>query len=201
MTNDAEKLAELFEKFPGIGPRQARRFVYFLLKSGAPYRSGLISAIERLANNIHQCSKCRRYYSGPDATVCTLCNSDARNDEQLLIVEKDADLDVLEKSSAYSGRYFVLGGGVRLSDKENMLPNKSRLLSHIDTSPNLKEIIIAMPITTEGEHTMQIIMSTLQAKAQEKNIALTTLGRGLSTGAELEYADAATLKSALESRT
>ena len=96
MTNEAENLASLFGKFPGIGPRQARRFVYFLLKSGATYRGNLEQAIHSLAQNIHECTKCQRYYSGDDAVVCGLCDNTARNDEQLLIrVELEILLRVL----------------------------------------------------------------------------------------------------------
>ncbi len=200
MTNDAEKLATLFEKFPGIGPRQARRFVYFLLKSGATYRGSLEQAIHSLAQNIHECTKCQRYYSGDNASVCGLCDNPARNSEQLLIVEKDADLDQLEKSGAYSGRYYVLGARVKLTDSSGNLPNKHKLLKLIEDSTNLNEIILALPTTTEGEHTAQTIQNIIKPTTEERNIKITMLGRGLSTGAELEYADGATLKSALESR-
>jgi len=198
--NEAENLATLFEKFPGIGPRQARRFVYFLLKSGSTYRNNLEQAIESLAQNIHECTRCQRYYSGENPTICGLCSNTARNTEQLLIVEKDADLDQLEKSGAYSGRYYVLGARVRLTDNSGTVPNSARLLAYIKDSENLNEIILALPTTTEGEHTAQAVQGIIQTLAEEKNIKITMLGRGLSTGAELEYADGATLKSAFESR-
>ena len=202
--NDAEKLALLLGKFPGIGPRQARRFVYFLLKSGHTYRNNLTQAITDLAQNIHQCTLCTRYYSHGDDTICNLCNSPARNAEQLLIVEKDADLDQMEKSNAYSGRYFVLGGSVRLTDTSGHIPSRALLLKLIQSLPNLSEIILALPTTTEGEHTAQTVHSIIDTflKEQDKdtNIHITMLGRGLSTGAELEYADGATLKCALEGR-
>jgi len=203
--NEAEKLATLFEKFPGIGPRQARRFVYFLLKSGSTYRNNLESAIQSLAKNIHECTKCQRYYSGENPTICGLCDNPARNNEQLLIVEKDADLDQLEKSGAYNGKYYVLGARVKLTDNSGNLPNKHKLLALIENSENLNEIILALPTTTEGEHTAQTVQNIIQGYLQDtstisRQVKITMLGRGLSTGAELEYADGATLKSALESR-
>lgn len=198
--NSAEKLATLLEKFPGIGPRQARRFVYFLLKSGGAYRGDLEQAIQDLAKNIHECTKCQRYYSGDDPKTCGLCDNSARNNEQLLIVEKDADLDQLEKSGAYSGHYFVLGGRVKLTDSSGTVPNKAKLINLIKNSEDLNEIILALPTTTEGEHTAQAIQSTIKTITDEKKVKITMLGRGLSTGAELEYSDGATLKSAFESR-
>jgi len=198
--NEAERLATLFEKFPGIGPRQARRFVYFLLKSGNEYRSNLNDAINNLANNIHECIKCQRYYANGSDTVCGICGNTARDAKQLLIVEKDTDLDSVEKSGAYSGYYFVLGGRVKLTDSSGKVPNESKLLAHIKASTELTEIILALPTTTEGEHTAQTIATLLRPTTDERNITVTMLGRGLSTGAELEYADSATLKSALESR-
>ena len=203
--NETEKLTALFGKFPGIGPRQARRFVYFLLKSGATYRGSLEQAIHSLAQNIHECTKCQRYYSGDNSVVCSLCNNPARNNEQLLIVEKDADLDQLEKSGAYSGCYYVLGARVKLTDSSGNLPNKHKLLKLIEDSENLNEIILALPTTIEGEHTAQTVHDIIQNYLQDPStssgqVKITMLGRGLSTGAELEYADGATLKSALESR-
>ncbi len=198
--NEAEKLATLFEKFPGIGPRQARRFVYFLLKSGSEYRDNLNQAILNLANNIHECQKCGRYYANGNNLTCGICANSSRDSKQLLIVEKDADLDTIEKSSAYSGYYFVLGGKVKLTDTSNKVPNQSKLITLIQDSPELTEIILALPTTTEGEHTAQTLISILRPLTQEKNISITTLGRGLSTGAELEYADITTVKFALESR-
>ena len=198
--NDAEKLALLLGKFPGIGPRQARRFVYFLLKSGHTYRGNLTQAITDLAQNIHQCSACTRYYSQGSDTICNLCSTSARTNEQLLIIEKDADLDQLEKSGAYSGRYFVLGGSVRLTDSTGNIPNKAGLLALLQNMPDLSEIILALPTTTEGEHTAEIVQNTIQKITKERNIRITMLGRGLSTGAELEYADGATLKCAFEGR-
>ncbi|MCD5384621.1 MAG: toprim domain-containing protein [Candidatus Pacebacteria bacterium] len=200
MTNDAEKLATLFEKFPGIGPRQARRFVYFLLKSGEEYRGNLNLAISNLTDNIRQCAKCYRYYASGSDSECGICGNSARDSKQLLIVEKDADLDSVEKSGGYSGYYFVLGGGVKLTDSSGKVPNQERLLSHIKNTPELKEIILAMPTTTEGEHTAQTIINTIKTIIEDQEISVTMLGRGLSTGAELEYADSATLKSAIESR-
>jgi recombination protein RecR len=198
--NEAEKLATLFEKFPGIGPRQARRFVYFLLKSGHAYRENLNKAINNLADNIQECNKCQRYYADGGTNVCGICNNTARNTKQLLIIEKDADLDSIEKSGGYSGYYFVLGGRVMLTDSSGNIPNQDKLLTLISVSANLTEVILAMPTTTEGEHTAQSITTILKPILDKRNITITTLGRGLSTGAELEYADSATLKSAIESR-
>jgi len=198
--NEAEKLAELFERFPGIGPRQARRFVYFLLKSGVVYRNNLEQAIHNITKNIHECSQCYRYYSGENTKLCQLCATPSRNDTQLLIVEKDADLDQIEKSGAYSGRYYVLGTRIKLTDTDNNIPHKQRLMNRITQMSDLNEIILALPATTEGEHATQVIQHNLQNIAEERNIAITVLGRGLSTGTELEYADAHTLKNALDGR-
>jgi len=198
--NEAERLATLFEKFPGIGPRQARRFVYFLLKSGGAYRSDLNQAISSLGNNIHECAKCQRYYANGTTEICGICDNSARNTKQLLIVEKDTDLDSVEKSGGYSGYYFVLGGRIKLTDSSGKVPNQANLLSYIKDSAELTEIILALPTTTEGEHTAQAVATILKPAIAERNITITMLGRGLSTGAELEYADSATLKSALESR-
>lgn len=194
--NDAERLAQLFEKFPGIGPRQARRFVYHLLRSGGEYRASLKQAIDNLGRHIHTCSKCGRYYTSEErGSECGICGNSARDASILMVVEKDADLEAIEKSASYSGHYFILGRLLRLTEAERELPQQTELLKRIE---GVQEVILALPVTTEGEHTTDAIEYVLQPLKEQ--IKITILGRGLSTGSELEYADTETLKSALESR-
>lgn len=196
--HDSEKLVQLFEKFPGIGPRQARRFVYFLLRSGAEYRHTLTQAIAHVGSHIHTCTQCGRYYtSAQEGGVCGICGNTARDSTTLMVVEKDADLEAIEKSASYSGRYFLLGRLLRLTEAERELPRQRELIERVSKS-EVREVIIALPVTTEGEHTATAVEQALIPLRER--ISITVLGRGLSTGSELEYADADTLKHALESR-
>ena len=195
-----ERLTSLFEKFPGIGPRQAGRFVQYLLRSSPALRREVADAVQSLGGSVHQCAQCMRYHSG-DKKVCSICASPQRDANYLAVVASDADLAALESSGTYRGLYFVLGGTVLLaSDKTNGLRIKQlRASIPARIKGGLQEIILAFPANPEGDATA----IKLREECREivtPDIRITALGRGLSTGSELEYADPETIKSALESR-
>lgn len=202
-----ERLSALFEKFPGIGPRQAGRFVQFLLRNSSATRRELAELIQELGKAVSQCETCMRYHGGK-GTTCSICASKGRDAGFLMIVANDADLAALEKSKTYNGLYFVLGGTLALgAEKTNGLRTKQLLASLPERKRGgLKEIILAFPANPEGDATGDYVREKLIITANDGHdghdvsIIITTLGRGLSTGSELEYADAETIKSALESR-
>src|ERR1700744_3034651 len=109
MADRVEDLAHAFERFPGIGPRQAKRFVYYLLSTTQFDRTKLSELIEHLGADVRQCTECLRFWSG-SGTLCNYCADPTRDDSILMIVEKDQDLIAVERANAYRGRYFVLGG-------------------------------------------------------------------------------------------
>ncbi len=118
-----------------------------------------------------------------------------------MVVPNDIDLENIEKTNVFNGLYFVLGGTLKLS--ENEAEKKIRienLKKKIKESSELKEVIVAMSLNPEGEHTAEYVISEIKPLADERNISVSTLGRGLSTGVELEYSDDSTLKNALENR-
>jgi len=195
-----DRLSALFEKFPGIGPRQAQRFVQFLLRSSAATRRELIDSVRDLGSSVHQCSGCMRF-SSSEKGLCSICADSHRDFTLLAVVASDADLLALERSRTFRGRYFVLGGLISLaSDKTNGLRIKELLASIPKRSKaGLQEIILAFPANPEGDSTTIRIHEELKT-CQDDILTITTLGRGLSTGSELEYADPDTLKSALDNR-
>ena len=195
-----ERLVALFEKFPGIGPRQAGRFVQYLLRTSASTRRELADAVLRLAENVHQCAECMRFHSEKGKT-CSICSSAARDASLLAVVASDADLAALEKSGTYRGYYFVLGGTIHLASEKTSGLRIKQLLERIKMAKSCKEIILAFPANPEGDATGIRVREEIASQWQGKTLPLiTTLGRGLSTGSELEYADPDTIKSALESR-
>ncbi|MEX0919149.1 MAG: recombination mediator RecR [Parcubacteria group bacterium] len=202
--NSIDKLTELFGRFPGIGPRQAKRFVYFLLSRNGDYSRELVRAIEELKKAIIQCQRCQRHFAknGGNSNVCNICSDDTRDSSLLMVVPRDVDLDALERSGGYNGQYFVLGGVVPILEKE---PEKKIRISNLETRINedkdIKEIILAMNANLDGENTAQYIKDKLSPLYIGGGLAVSILGRGLSTGAELEYADPETLKNALLHRT
>lgn len=194
-----ERLVSLFEKFPGIGPRQAGRFVQFLLRSSPAIRRELVDAIQSLGGSVHQCAECMRFFSGKEK-ICGICSNPERDPQFLAIVASDADLAALERSGTYRGRYFVLGGTISLaSEKTNGLRIKQLLVAMpARVEKGLQEVILAFPANPEGDATATQVREQLMS--QGAPLAITSLGRGLSTGSELEYADPETIKSALDSR-
>ena len=189
-----ERLSSLFERFPGIGPRQAQRFVQYLLRSSPTLRKEVAESIRSLSSTIHQCPECMRYHGGENA-VCSICVDTARDQALLAVVVSDADLLALERSHTYKGRYFVLGGLIHLgNEKTDRL--RIRELKSAAKRPGIKEIVLAFPANPEGDATASLVRQDLG----ETKAKITSLGRGLSTGSELEYADSETIKNALESR-
>ena len=192
-----DRLQQHFAKFPGIGPRQAQRFVYFLLHKDRKYIEDLIRDIHSARESISTCKNCFQFYT-KDANpnpICDICRNPARDTSQLMVVSRDADLQSVESSHVYNGMYFVLGGTLSFFKKH---PERLRIeqLKKYLTNGNFKEVIIATNANPEGEHTAEYIKKELSALG----IPVSTLGRGLSTGIELEYSDEETLKSALENR-
>ena len=193
-----DRLSAIFERFPGIGPRQAQRFVQFLLRSSSSTRRDLADAVQELGGAVHQCALCYRFFTGA-TKVCGLCTNDQRDKSELAVVATDADLSALERSGTYSGMYFVLGGTISLTSQKMSGLRLKQLLERCTKDALLSEIILAFPANPEGDTTAMRVREELQA-LKKTDLRVTALGRGLSTGSELEYADADTLKSALDSR-
>ena len=195
-----ERLVSLFAKFPGIGPRQAQRFVQFLLRSSPAVRRELIDAVQSLGNSVHQCAQCMRFFSGKEK-LCGICIHPERDTAYLAVVASDADLAALERSGTYRGHYFVLGGTIHLASEKT---SGLRIKQFLDSIParlksGLKEVILAFPANPEGDATAIRVREECR-EIVTPDIRITTLGRGLSTGSELEYADPETLKSAIDNR-
>lgn len=200
------KLVELFSEFPGIGPRQAKRFVYYLLRHNAGFLNELSTNISSLKKTIGTCTTCFQYFQkkNPQQTLCPICSDTHRDQSELMIVSHDVDLEHIEKSGVYKGTYFVLGGVVpilapkpeeRIRSRELMALIKNRTEKGV-----LKEIILAMNVTPEGENTEQYLTQTLSPIASQYSVKISHLGRGISTGTEIEYSDKETLKNALQNR-
>jgi recombination protein RecR len=200
-----ERVAHLFEKFPGIGPRQAGRFVQYLLRSSPALRRELVHALQDLGGSVIQCSECMRFFASSDAssgrgTVCSICTNPERDLSQLAVIASDADLFALQRSDTYRGHYFVLGGTIHLTSENADRLRIKLLLASIPEriEAGLSEVILAFPANPEGDATAVRVREDVAEKFPD--LRVTTLGRGLSTGSELEYADPETLRSALDSR-
>ncbi|MHB8651812.1 MAG: toprim domain-containing protein [Minisyncoccota bacterium] len=201
-------LAKELTRLPGIGPRQARRIAYHLLAVGPSQSKVLAERIKTLSSESAQCPQCYRFFaiqnSAENKKLCLECADPMRNKTILLVVERDTDLDTIRKSDMFGGRFFVLGGSLPILETDPSKKIRIReLVAEIERAvreDNLHEIIFATSTNEEGEHTAQYVSKTLEPLAKKHSLSITTLGRGLSTGAELEYADSETLKNALKNR-
>ncbi len=206
-----EKLVEAFKKFPGIGPRQARRFAYHILNESTDQATALGELIKKLKTGIHSCDLCFRFFAPKfdGQTRCNLCIDQNRDRHILMLLTQDTDIAAVEQRKIYNGLYFVLGKNIELtstdpSELPRLLDLKKQFEGSIPERKEVKEIILAMNANTEGEHTAEIVKTFLKSQILAlpglSSMRVTTLGRGLSTGTELEYSDSETLKSALENR-
>ncbi len=210
-----DKLTEVFKEFPGIGERQARRFVYFLMFKNNFYSENLSSLLLELKKDIAQCEDCFRFFviGKNKEKICNICASPNIDSSTLMIVEKDSDLESVHKSGIYNGRYFILGGLVPIVEKNTKSRVRIEELKTRIKRDFLKptrnassiasaggEIILAFSLSPQGDHTDMYVREQLNDIANKQNIKISSLGKGLSTGTELEYSDNDTLKNALKNR-
>lgn len=197
-----DKLSEVFKEFPGIGERQARRFVYFLMSRNSAYAENLSNLIEELKKEVVQCEDCFRFFilGSKKEKLCEICVDPNADSSTLMVLEKDSDLESVRKSGVYHGKYFVLGGLVPIVEKNTKRQVRiEELKERIKKEKSkLSEVIFAFSLSPQGDHTDSYVRGEL--KLLTKGIKVSSLGRGLSTGTELEYSDNDTLRNALKNR-
>jgi recombination protein RecR len=203
--DSTDKLIELFKQFPGIGPRQAKRFVYFLLTRSSGYSSELSKLIGEIKSHVVCCDSCFRFFArnGHPATTCPICSDTSRDGKQLMIVSHDVDFENVERTGSFDGYYFILGGTVPILEKEPTKRIRQKELLEVvqkKIKNGLSEIITALNYNPEGENTLTYLFQILRPICEKHDIKISTLGRGLSTGTELEYSDSDTIKNALRNR-
>jgi recombination protein RecR len=197
MDSKFKKIQKQFQKLPGVGPRQAARFVLALLDKPETELQEFGTALYNLKQDIHHCPDC---FNLSDNGRCVVCANPSRDKSKVLIVEKVTDLDSIEKTGLYKGLYHVLGGSISpldgiLPEHLNIKELKQRTEQLSNGSP--VELILATNPNTAGETTALFLKDLF---ASDPQVRLTRLGRGLASGSHLEYADETTLKNALESR-
>lgn len=200
--NEIDKLAHNLKDLPGIGPRQAKRLAYFLARRRDDLPQKISNSIQSTREQTTTCNLCQKLFNKNNTGLCSICTSQNR-ETTLLIVPFDTDLEHIEKTGSYTGHYFVLGGTVPILDKNP--ENKVRIAKLKSVLENqeyreLTEIIFGFNANPEGDNTVQYLRNELQEIIEGMNFDVSTLGRGLSTGSELEYADKNTIENALRYR-
>jgi recombination protein RecR len=190
---EIERLIQLLSRLPGLGPRSARRAALHLVKNREKLMQPLGIALSDVLEKVSECGIC----SNVDVVnPCTLC-SDPRRDRSLIcVVEEVADLWALERAGAISGVYHVLGG--TLSAIEGVTPQDLKIASLVErvSSGHVKEVMIAVNATVDGQTTAHYIMEQLEGTGAE----VTRLAHGVPVGGELDYLDEGTLAAAVKAR-
>lgn len=191
-----EDMIEALGKLPGVGPRTAERYAYYLLKADPNTSHLLARRLESLHGNI---SYCRTTFAliENEKEQSDLYTDPSRDKTLIAVVAEPFDIVALEKTGLYKGTYHVLGG--LISPIDGMGPDQlhiNELLQRVKDD-DVKEIILATNASVEGESTALYIQQQLQSH----EIIMTRLARGLPVGVDLEYADQITLGRAIEGRT
>jgi recombination protein RecR len=197
-----KRLIEYFMRLPGIGPRQASRFAFTLLDEDAHTIEGFSDALRELARSVARCEECFRAIGNTDNVVlCSTCHGTIH---AILVVEKDQDFETISKTGIWPDAYHVLGGAISLLNEKTRVTERIRsLYERLDRRVKKDapiEVVLATSATTEGDSTALYIERVLEPFVKNKRITLTRLGRGISTGTEMEYADPQTLANALKNR-
>lgn len=187
----AELIAEL-ERLPGLGPKSAQRIAYHLIRTSSPEALRLADAIRRAKERLRFCSQCQNI---SEAEVCEICSDPRRDPSMICIVAEPRDIAAVERVNEFRGLYHVLHG--LLSPMDGVGPEQLRVRELI---PRLKdevtEVILATNPTVEGDATALYLAKLLKPIG----VKVTRLAHGMPVGGELDYADSATLLSALEYR-
>jgi len=191
---EIERLVQLLAKLPGLGPRSARRAVLHLVKNKDKLMAPLGLALNDAIANIVECPTCGNVDT---LSPCTICRETSRDPTTLVVVEDVADLWALERAAAVRARYHVLGG--TLSPLDGIGPediNIAGLINRVHEG-EVREVILAVNATVEGQTTAHYIMDQLSGQ----NIRLSRLAHGVPVGGELDYLDEGTLSAAIRQRT
>jgi len=187
-----EQLITELSKLPGIGRRSAQRITFFLLRQKRDDAIALAQAITDLKDKIHFCAQC---FNFTDEELCGFCR-DARRDASLIcVVEEPSDIIPIEKGGEYRGLYHVLGGALSPLDGVDPEHLKIRELVQRVDAGGVTEVILATNPNTTGESTSMYVADLLRDK-----VRVTRLASGLPVGADLEYADEATVSRAMLGR-
>ncbi|MEJ0062023.1 MAG: recombination mediator RecR [Alphaproteobacteria bacterium] len=191
--NALERLIQLLAKFPGLGPRSARRVVLHLLKKRETLMLPLIEALQETAAQMNFCSQCGNL---DVVDPCRVCTDAARDRTRICVVEDVADLWAIERSHAFRGLYHVLGGS--LSALDGIRPGDLRIAELMERAGNgtVQEVILALNATVDGQTTAHYVAERLAPGG----IHISRLGHGLPVGGQLDYLDDGTLTAAMLGR-
>jgi recombination protein RecR len=191
---EIERLIQLLARLPGLGPRSARRAALFLIKKREQIMAPLAAAVQTALEKIEICNTCGNVDT---QNPCTVCRDPNRDGAIIVVVADVADLWALERAHAVNARYHVLGG--TLSPLDGIGPQDLTIDALVSRAhdPAVKEVILALNATVDGQTTAHYITDLLHGA----NVTVTRLAHGVPVGGELDYLDEGTLSAAIRQRT
>jgi recombination protein RecR len=190
-----DELAKMFDRLPGVGPRAALRYAYWLAGQPKPVINMFAEVAKRLAEQIKTCSVCGMW---TDEQTCSVCADTGRDASLLCVVANSQDIRVIEDAAVFRGKYHVLGGLIDpVEGKTAEHLSVQRLVNRIQNSaPAIKEVVLALDPDVLGDTTALYLSRQLSTLS----VPVSRLARGIPTGAQIEYADEATITDAYLNR-
>ena len=190
---EIERLIQLLARLPGLGPRSARRAALALIKKKEQLLGPLAAALAVARDTIVTCETCGNLDT---VSPCTLCRDETRDQSRICVVEEVGDLWALERAHVLNGLYHVLGG--TLSPLDGIGPEDLTIAKLIEraSAPEVKEVLLALNATVEGQSTAHYLMDQLSGC----NVTVSRLAHGVPIGGELDYLDDGTLAAAVKAR-
>jgi len=187
------RLIDELQRLPGVGPKSAQRIAFHLLKGTAADAERLASAVSELLGAIRICTRCNAF---TDREVCATCTDPARSDRVVCVVEEPYNLQTIERTRDFRGRYHVLHGA--LSPLSGIGPDELRVTGLLDRvrTGGVEEVILATSPTVEGEATAVYLARILKPLS----VKVTRIAMGIPVGSDLDWADEVTMAKALEGR-
>ena len=192
-TKPLAQLIEFFQKFPGVGPKSAQRMAFHLLKMPLGEVQRFSNILVEAKENIHYCNIC---FNMSASNPCEICSDTRRDRSTICVVAETKDLIAVEKTREYKGLYHVLQGMLSPLDGIGVEDIRIKELLTRAADENIKEIILALSPSVEGEATSMYITKLLKPF----NIKISRIAFGLPVGSDLEFADEITLAKAIEGR-
>lgn len=189
-----EELIDCFKLLPGIGEKNAERLSFAVLKFSDENAEKFSTAINNVKTKIVKCDRCNNLTE--DSKLCLVCSDDTRDSSTICVVESTKDLILFEKSNAFKGKYHVLEG--LISPLEGINPEDIKINQLINRikEEDIKEVILALNMSMEGETTALYITKLLEGT----DVTVTKIAAGIPVGADMEYLDSLTIQRALEGR-
>ncbi len=197
-TPSLNQLVHELSRLPGIGPKTAQRLAYFVLRAPHEYAQSLRDALKGVKERIRECARCFSF-TEEDDRICHFCKDSMRSDEVLCVVEDPSDIERVESSGVFKGRYHVLHGAI--SPLEGVSPSDLKIQALLDrlkpeNGGTVREVILALDADLEGDTTVLYLAKILK----DMSIKTSRIAHGVPIGGDIDYIDHRTLGRAIENR-